>query len=496
MSGLHHVTAITRDVQANVDFWMGFLGLSLVKQTAGFEDAEQLHLFYGDATGAPGTLVSFLVWQGGAPGRVGHGQAAEIALAITRARIGDWLTRAMQHGLSVQGPIREFGAPVLRLRDPDGIIVKLVGQDIADAGWPAAPARLAGVTLWSGDAAATAGFLARFGYAPAGSEGGVTRLRSDRDVLDIRDAAGFVPGIPGTGVIDHVALRVPDRAALEAHARELPDSTAHDRLYFASLYMRDPAGLLIEAATDGPGMAVDEAEPGQTLRVPPHFDDTTDLRLRLPQFARPGEERRPMRALPFIHRLHTPEDPDGSTLILLHGTGGSETDLMPLAHRIARRATLLGLRGRSTEEGVARFFRRLTMTTFDQADIRAEAEAFAAFWQGALAAYDLDPARVSVLGYSNGANFAGAVMALHPGLIRRAVLMRPMLALDPVPEADLSGLRVLTLQGARDPYGAHAPALNDWLARSGADLEARVIAAGHELAQADLDAAKGWLAAR
>ena len=71
MTGLHHVTAITRDVQANVDFWMGFLGLSLVKQTAGFEDAEQLHLFYGDATGAPGSLVSFLVWQDGAPGRVG-----------------------------------------------------------------------------------------------------------------------------------------------------------------------------------------------------------------------------------------------------------------------------------------------------------------------------------------------------------------------------------------------------------------------------------------
>ncbi|RJL07119.1 ring-cleaving dioxygenase [Paracoccus aestuarii] len=495
MSGLHHVTAITRDVQANVDFWMGFLGLSLVKQTAGFEDAEQLHLFYGDAAGAPGTLVSFLVWQGGAAGRVGHGQAAEIALAIPRGRIGDWLTRAMQHGLSVQGPMREFGDPVLRLRDPDGIIVKLVGLDIADAGWPAPPAHLAGATLWSEDAAATAAFLARFGYRPAGTEGGVTRLRSDRDELDIRDAAGFVPGIPGTGVIDHVALRVPDRAALEAHASALTDTTAHDRLYFASLYMRDPAGLLIEAATDGPGMGIDEAQLGRTLMVPPHFDDSTDLRLRLPQFARPGEERRPMRDLPFTHRIHTPEDPDGSTLILLHGTGGSETDLMPLAHRIAPRATLLGLRGRSTEEGVARFFRRLSMTTFDQDDIRAEAEAFAGFWRDAVAAYDLDADRIAVLGYSNGANFAGAVMALHPGLIRRAVLMRPMLALDPVPEADLTGLAVLTLAGQGDPYGVHAPALNDWLARSGADLDARMVPGGHQLAQDDLRIAADWLGA-
>lgn len=496
MTGLHHVTAITRNVQANVDFWMGFLGLSLAKQTAGFEDARQLHLFYGDGAGTPGTLVSFLVWQDGAPGRVGHGQAAEIALAIPHGRIGDWLTRAMQHGLRIEGPLREFGAPVLRLRDPDGIIVKLVGTDLADAGWPAPPARLCGVTLWSGDPAATAAFLTPFGYRPAGSEGGVTRLLSESDAIDIRDAGGFVPGIPGTGVIDHVALRVPDTAAIERHRAALSDVTVHDRLYFTSLYVRDPAGLLIELATEGPGMGVDEAVPGRALVVPPHMRDDIDLRLQLPQFARPGEERTPMRDLPFVHRIHAPQDPDGSTLLLLHGTGGSESDLMPLAHRIAPRATLLGLRGRSTEEGVARFFRRLSATRFDQADIRTEARAFAAFWDEAAKAYGIDPARLTVLGYSNGANFAAAVMALHPALIRRAILMRPMLALDPAPPADLAKVAVLTLQGARDPYGVHAPALTDWLAASGADLEAHEVAAGHELSQADLDLAIAWLAAR
>jgi len=489
------VTAVTRDVQANVDFWMGFLGLSLVKQTAGFEDAQQLHLFYGDPAGSPGSLVSFLVWQDGAPGRVGHGQVAEIALAIPRGRIGDWLTRAMQRGLRIEGPGREFSAPVLRLKDPDGIIVKLVGGDGPDTGWPAPPLRLQGVTIWSEDAAATAGFLTRFGYRSGGTEDAVTRLVSDHDVLDIRDTRGFVPGIPGTGVIDHVALRMPDAAMIEAHRARLSDVTVHDRLYFTSLYTREPANTLIELATDGPGMAVDEpAEAlGRTLRVPSHFTDDVDLRLRLPQFARPGEERRPMRDLPFVRRIHAPEQADGSTVLLLHGTGGSETDLMPLAHRIAPRATLLGLRGRSTEEGVARFFRRLSMTSFDQKDIRSEAAAFAAFWEGAMSAYDLDPRRVTVLGYSNGANFAGAVMALHPGLIRRAILMRPMLVLDPVPAAELTGLRVLTLEGARDPYGQYASALNDWLTASGAELEAHVVAAGHELAAEDLSVASEWM---
>ncbi|MDP5305854.1 VOC family protein [Paracoccus spongiarum] len=503
-TGLHHVTAITRDVQANVDFWMGFLGLSLVKQTAGFEDADQLHLFYGDPAGSPGSLVSFLVWQDGAPGRVGLGQVAEIALAIPRARIGDWLTRAMQRGLRIEGPMREFGAPVLRLRDPDGIIVKLVGGDLPDPGWPAAPARLHSVTLWSGDPAATGAFLEGFGFRAGPVEDGVTRLVSDSDVLDIRAAGGFVAGIPGTGIIDHVALRVPDAVAIAAQRDRLAlagfagDTTLHDRRYFTSLYLREPGGSLIELASDGPGMAVDEPADrlGRVLMMPPHVGARgDDLRVSLPQFARPGAERTVMRDLPFTHRLHRPEDPDGSTMLLLHGTGGNEADLMPLAHRIAPRATLLGLRGRSTEEGVARFFRRLSMTRFDQQDIRFEAEAFAAFWQGAVAAYGLDPARITVLGYSNGANFAGAVMALSPGLIRRAILMRPMAVLEDLPRVDLSGSRVLTLAGARDPYGAHAPALNDWLRASGADLDARIVAAGHELSPADPEAAAAWMAA-
>lgn len=500
-SGIHHVTAITRDVQANVDFWMGFLGLSLVKQSAGFEDAEQLHLFYGNATADPGTLVSFLVWQDGAPGRVGHGQVAEIALAIPRARIGDWLTRAMQRQLRIEGPSREFGEPVLRLKDPDGVIVKLVGTDVADTGWPAAPHGLRAVTLWSELPEQSAAFLSRFGYRTGTVAGGVTRLVSDSDALDIRDASGFVAGVPGTGVIDHVALRMPDVATIEGHRVALAQLnssgvTVHDRKYFTSLYIREPGDILIELATDGPGMGIDEAPGhlGETLMIPPHFTDRADdLRVSLPQFARPGEERTPMRDLPFTHRIHRPDQPDGSTLLLLHGTGGNEADLMPLAHHVNPNATLLGLRGRSNEEGVTRFFRRLSMTSFDQDDIRAEAAAFDAFINGAITAYELDPERITVLGYSNGANFAGAVMALYPGLLRRAILIRPMAVLEDLPETDLTGTKVLTLAGAHDPYGAYAPRLNDWLRASGADLDDRTIPAGHELAQADLAAAQDWL---
>ncbi|MCD1620260.1 VOC family protein [Salipiger manganoxidans] len=502
-SGLHHVTAITRRVQQNVDFYAGFLGLRLVKQAGGAEDAQQLHLFYGDAEGTPGSVVTFLVWQDGAPGRVGHGQVAEITLAVPPQGIGTWLQRALAARVPVEGPLREFGESVLRLRDPDGIIVKLVGVDMPAAAAlpdPEAPTRLRAVTLYSEKPEATAEGLARFGYRPARREGAVLRLVSDSDAVDLRDAAGFFAGIPGTGTFDHVAFRAADDAALEAtqrHFAALGPTTIHDRTWFRSLYLRDPAGLLIEQATDGPGFAVDEdpAHLGERLMFPGQSPDRAEaLRLMLPQFSRPGEERPPMRDLPFVHRLHHPEDPDGSVLLLLHGTGGTEADLMPLAHQLAPRATLLGVRGRATEEGVTRWFRRLAMARFDQDDIRAEARAFDAFLDGALGGYGLDPARLTVLGYSNGANFAGAVMALHPGVIRRAILLRPMLVLEDLPKPDLTGLEVLTLSGDRDPYGAYAPALNDWLAAQGATLEARQLSAGHELGAADLDIARDWLA--
>ena len=172
--GIHHVTLITRKVQANVDFYVGFLGLRLVKRTAGYEDTDQLHLIYGDATGSPGTLVTFLVWEDGAPGRVGLGQVSELSLAIDRASIGFWLTRALTAGVPVEGPAEEFGEPVLRLKDPDGIILKLVGTENLRPPdpWTAKgiPPRDAigpvrAVTILAEDADLTASFLKRhFGY--------------------------------------------------------------------------------------------------------------------------------------------------------------------------------------------------------------------------------------------------------------------------------------------------------------------------------------------
>ena len=270
----------------------------------------------------------------------------------------------------------------------------------------------------------------------------------------------------------------------------------------ASNGSQNAAGLLWGQAdatdADAPGFTVDEPADrlGENLLFPPHdASRADDLRVMLPQFARPGAERMPMRDLPFIHRFHHPDDPDGSVIVLLHGTGGNEADLMPLANRVNPRATLIGVRGRSTEEGINRWFRRFDAVTYDQADIRAEAAAFAGFIEGAQRGYALDPARVSFLGYSNGANLLGAVILLHPGLVRRAILLRGIAVLDDPPSPDLGGTEVLLLSGARDPFARMAPALEQALRGSGAALMVQTLPAGHELSDADIVLARGWMSA-
>ncbi|MGE0239420.1 MAG: VOC family protein, partial [Parvibaculaceae bacterium] len=448
-SGLHHVTLVSANAQRNVDFYAGFLGLRLVKRTAGFEDATQLHLFYGDRLGSPGSLVTALVWQDGARGRQGLGQAFEIGLAIPAEAMGFWLTRAMTAGLKTGLPSREFGEPVLRLSDPDGVIVKLVGADELAAPAlfhpPDVPAgmvvrRIRGVTFLSNDPNGTRASLPEnYGYREAAREGATTRFVSaSGDVVDLREASGFWPGAPGPGTIDHVAFSVDGTAELKRlhaafAAEDRVTSPVKDRRYFTSLYVREPGGILTEFATDTPGMTVDEddAELGTKLFVPPHeAAREKEIIAMLPDFSPPGAPRDPNLELPFVHRLKRAEDPDGTTLILFHGTGGHEADLLPLGREIAPRADLLGFRGRSNEEGTPRWFRRHGMDRFDQADIAHEAEAFAATLPKALARYGLDARRVTALGYSNGANFAAALMLLHPGLIARAILLRPMLVLE------------------------------------------------------------------
>lgn len=512
-AGIHHITMIARKVQANVDFYAGFLGLRLVKRTAGFEDAMQLHLIYGDHSASPGSLVTFLIWEDGGQGRVGHGQTLEVSLAIDPASIGFWLTRALTAGIRTEGPMEEFGEPVIRLKDPDGIIVKLCGTTaFAEADPHDAPGiprehavrRIRGATMLSEAQDETQSFLSRyFGYVFTQQQGAIRRMISaSGDIIDVRDATGFWSSAPGTGTVDHIAFRARNDDELNSVHAELKKlnssvTNAHDRKYFASLYVREPGGVLIEMATDGPGMTIDEAPDrlGEALFIPPDFEaDAEAARVSLPQFAMPGDERVIYRELPFVHRFYTPQQPDGSVLILLHGSGGSETSLMPLAAKAAPNATLLGVRGRSTEEGIARWFRRFGNSSFDQNDIAREAEAFAAFVEGAIAAYGLDVKKLRFIGHSNGANFLAAFFALHPQFSADTLLLRAMPVLEHWPAADLSGCKILLSAGETDKYRDQTVRLSEILSDAGAETQLETVPHGHDIGASDIELAKSWLA--
>ena len=174
----------------------------------------------------------------------------------------------------------------------------------------------------------------------------------------------------------------------------------------------------------------------------------------------------------FVHRLHRPEQSTGETLVLLHGSGGDETQLLAFAPRINSAASLLAVRGRIIQDGVRRWYRRVTPVRFDQEDIRSEALAFSSVLGEALTTYGLDRERTTLVGYSNGANLVAAMALLHPGPVRRAVLMRAMPVLQKAPAAGLAGACFLIITGKEDRlYARYVPALEKVLRKSGADIE-------------------------
>ncbi len=198
---------------------------------------------------------------------------------------------------------------------------------------------------------------------------------------------------------------------------------------------------------------------------------------------------------------HVFEPGDGNpagewTLLLLHGTGGDEHDLVPLGRQIAPGAALLSPRGRVLENGTTnRFFARRAANDIDVDDLLVRTDELARFVREASQTHGLDETRILAVGYSNGANIALNALLTHPGLLRGAGLLRPVLYHEPDPLPDLAGTAILTASGARDPYSppstiAH---LRSVLERTGAQLHVHVDpAAGHGLVPSDLAVVADW----
>jgi len=201
-----------------------------------------------------------------------------------------------------------------------------------------------------------------------------------------------------------------------------------------------------------------------------------------------------MADLSFIHRFEPGGRPALRPLLLLHGTGGDENDLLSLGRMVAPGAPLLSPRGKVLEHGMPRFFRRLAEGVFDEEDVRARAHELADFVAAARAAYGV-PEPVA-LGYSNGANIAAAVLLLRPEALTGAILLRAMV---PLANAEagraLDGKAALIASGAQDPIAppANAARLKAMLEQAGARVDHRILPAGHELTPADVGLAREWL---
>jgi phospholipase/carboxylesterase len=201
-------------------------------------------------------------------------------------------------------------------------------------------------------------------------------------------------------------------------------------------------------------------------------------------------------SLSHVHRFVPGTDPAKAPILLLHGTGGNEDDLLPLGQMIAPGSALLSPRGKVLEGGMPRFFRRLAEGVFDEEDLRRRADDLADFIAAARESYGL--AAPIAVGFSNGANIAAALLLLHPEVLGGAVLLRAMAPLAAPPVANLAGKPVLILSGSADPIipPDNAARLAATLRADGASVEHKTLPVGHGLSQADVTLAKAWFDAR
>ncbi|PDP89651.1 ring-cleaving dioxygenase [Glycomyces fuscus] len=305
-AGIHHVTAIASDPQANADFYLRALGMRMVKRTVNFDSPETYHLYYGDRAGNPGTIMTFFPWPGAPRGRVGAGQATTTTFSVPEGSLGWWSRHLAALGVEATRPAERGEEDVLRLRDPDGLLIELAASadhhdtDPWDGGAVPPEHAIRGiraVTLTEQDVEGTVEMLGgQLGFHLAGEDGDRTRFHTNASgqgvgtIVDVVAAPKAPRGLVAAGTVHHVAYRAPDGPVQEAWRQKLEEdgvgvTEIRDRCYFTSIYFREPGGVLLEIATDGPGFDYDEPllELGRSLKLPPWLEpDREQIAAHLP----------------------------------------------------------------------------------------------------------------------------------------------------------------------------------------------------------------------
>ena len=317
IAGIHHITAIASTPQQNLDFYTQVLGLRLLKVTVNFDDPGSYHFYFGNHAGSPGSVLTFFPWPGAPRGTVGNGQVSATTFAVGPGALDFWRDRLGEQRIPAEEAGQRFGEAVLRCVDPDGMPLELVGTSDAN---PDAAYSVEGIpqeyaicgfhsaTLLEEGYESTAHLLQelmglrfigqdenRFRYAATASGPG--------RIVDVVCSPDGRRGRLGAGIVHHIAWRTSDATQQKGWRDDLVAegfnvSPIMDRVYFRSIYFREPGGILFEIATDGPGFAVDEP--------PDHLGE----RLALPAWLEPRrtaiEQALPSLALPHVARKQRP----------------------------------------------------------------------------------------------------------------------------------------------------------------------------------------------
>lgn len=277
--GIHHVTVVANDAQQNLDFYVGVMGMRLVKKSVN-QDAPQIyHLFYADEAGSPGTDITFFPWPDIAPtpGRLGIGLTVEVPFAIQIGSLAYWRERFDRLGVAYGPAETRFGELTLPFSDPDGLCLALVetASPRETVPWNNSPVppehQVRGmhyVRMWQRELGPTAKLLTeQMGFTLLGSEDGWQRYGVEGGgsgkLIDVKALPNERRGIVGAGTVHHVAWRMRDdteELALQAAVEQagLHPTPQIDRFWFRSVYFKEPGGALFELATDGPGFGRDE----------------------------------------------------------------------------------------------------------------------------------------------------------------------------------------------------------------------------------------------
>ncbi len=284
LEGLHHITAITGNAQQNVDFYVDLLGLRMVKKTVNFDQPDVYHLYYGDETGTPGSILTFFEFPEAIPGRAGDGMVHTIQWRVaSEDSIAFWHHRLEQAGVATE---RDTG--YLRFADPEGLAHELVAVDVGDAPLVAqagdVPAEHAlqgfhGVRAYSGNPDDSARLLQRLGFTAQETDGAWVVRGEDRHAELRYETPPAQPGIQSGGTVHHIAWSAADDAELELFRGVATDGGARptpiiDRQYFHSVYFREPSGVLFEIASRDIGFDLDEPREslGEALKLPPQHE--------------------------------------------------------------------------------------------------------------------------------------------------------------------------------------------------------------------------------